>query len=126
MKTHILKILILGFIIFSSCKENSMDALPDEQKLSQLKTEIETFAKNKACSGGDNCRVVGIGAKPCGGPTEYLIYSLTNTDEKQLTAKVNEYNSLSKAYNEKNPRFSDCKVEPAPTIDCINGVCSAK
>jgi hypothetical protein len=126
MKTHILKILILGFIIFSSCKENSVDALPDEQKLSQLKTEIETFAKNKACSGGDNCRVVGIGSKPCGGPAEYLIYSLTNTDEKQLIAKVNEYNILAKAYNDKNPIVSNCIAEQPPTIDCLNGVCTKK
>jgi hypothetical protein len=126
MKTHILKFLILGFVIFVSCEKQSIDAIPDDQKLAQLRAEIEAFAKNKACSNGDNCKVLGIGAKPCGGPSEYIIYSLTNTDEKQLISKVNEYTNFQKEYNVKNQLVSDCLLIPIPTVDCVNGICTAK
>jgi hypothetical protein len=126
MKTHFLKIILLGFIIFVSCKKESIDAISDNEKLAQMRADIETFAKNKACSNGDNCRVMGIGNKPCGGPSDYIIYSLTNTDEKQLIAKVNEYTDFQKAYNIKNQLVSDCSLLQIPTVDCKNGVCTAK
>ncbi len=126
MKTHFFKFILLGFVIFVSCKKESIDAIPDNEKLAQLKADIETFAKNKACSNGNNCRVLGIGAKPCGGPSGFIIYSLTNTDEKQLITKVNEYTDFQRAYNDKNKLVSDCSLLQIPTVDCINGVCSPK
>ena len=126
MKTLIFKFLILGFIIFSSCKKESIETLNDDQKLTQLKVDIETFSKNKACSGGDNCRVVGVGNLPCGGPSWYVIYSLSNTDEKQLITKVNEYTELQKAYNLKNNAVGICIALVIPTVDCKNGLCSPK
>ena len=126
MKTYFLKFLILGFLIFISCKKDLIEAQTDDQKLIQLRADIETFAKNKACSGGDNCRVVGIGNQPCGGPSWYIIYSLSNTDEKQLMVKVNEYTELQKAYNFKKNTVGICIDFAIPMVDCKNGVCSAK
>lgn len=126
MKAYFLKFIILGFIILSSCKKESINTLSDNQQLVQLKTDIETFAKNKTCSGGDNCRVVGMGNLPCGGPSSYVIYSLSNTDEKQLMIKVNEYTELQKAYNLKNNVVGICIALVIPTVDCKNGVCSEK
>ena len=126
MKTLIFKLLILGFIIFSSCKKESIDTLNDDQNLTQLKADIETFAKNKACSGSDNCRVVGVGNLPCGGPSWYIIYSLSNTDEKQLMTKVNEYTALQKEYNLKNNSVGICVALIVPTVDCNKGVCGPK
>lgn len=126
MKTHILKFLILGFVIFLSCEKQSIDTIPDEQRMAQLRVEIESFAKNKACSNGDNCRVVGIGNLPCGGPSSYVIYSLSNTDEKQLMLKVNEYTELQKAYNLKNNSVGICIALIVPEVDCKNGVCAVK
>jgi hypothetical protein len=126
MKNTILKLILLGFVIFSSCKKESIDAISDNEKLAQLRADIETLAKNKACPGSDNCKVVGIGDLPCGGPSWYVIYSLSNTDEKQLMTKVNEYTELQKAYNLKNDFVGTCIVLPIPTVDCKNGVCSSK
>lgn len=126
MKTHILKILIFGFATFFSCKKDSIEAQTDDQKLVQLKADIETFASNKACSSGDNCRVIGIGSQPCGGPSGYVIYSLSNTDEKQLMVKVNDYTELQKANNLKKNTVGICIVLAIPMVDCRNGLCSAK
>ena len=126
MKTYFLKLILLGFVVLSSCKKESIDTITDDQKLIQLKTDIEAFAKNKACSGGDNCRVIGIGNLPCGGPSWYVIYSLSNNDEKQLITKVNEYTELQRAYNLKNNAVGICIALLIPTVDYKNGVCTAK
>ena len=127
MKAHILKIAILGFILFSACsKEATLTPNADDQKLEQLGKEIEAFAKNKACSGGDNCRSMPMGSRACGGPSSYIIYSLSKTDEKQLSDKVKQYTDLQKELNIKYNRTSDCSLLMPPTVDCLNGVCASK
>ena len=127
MKAHIFKIAILGFILFSACsKEATLTPDADDQKLEQLGKEIEAFAKNKACSGGDNCRSMPMGSRACGGPSSYIIYSLSKTDEKQLSDKVKQYTDLQKELNIKYNRTSDCSLLMPPTVDCLNGVCASK
>ena len=131
MKTHILKLIILGFVLFISCAkdditDNSALIIADDNKLAQLGKDIEEFAKNKACTNGDGCRAMPMGAKACGGPTNYVIYSLSKTDEKQLTEKVKQYTDFQKELNIKYNRSSDCLFLSPPTIDCLNGVCTSK
>lgn len=128
MKTHILKLTLLNFVLFVSCsKQDTITPTVDDQKLEQLNKNIEVFAKNKACSGGDNCRSMAMGAKICGGPTNYIIYSLSNTDEKKLAEMVNEYTALQKQINLKNPnQAGTCDFIVAPDINCLNGICTSK
>jgi hypothetical protein len=127
MKTLILKFIILGFVLFISCtKETTLTPADEDQQLAQLAKDIEEFAKNKACTGGDNCRSMAMGSKACGGPTSYLIYSLTKTDEKLLSEKVKQYTDFQKELNIKYNRSSDCLFLSPPTVDCLNGVCSSK
>ena len=127
MKIHIFKIALFSFILFMACsKEASLMPSDDDQKLTRLSKEIEEYAKNKACSGGDNCRTMAMGSKPCGGPTSYIIYSLSKTDEKQLSDKVKQYTDLEKELNIKYNRMSDCSLLMPPTVECLNGVCTSK
>ena len=128
MKAYILKVAILGFILFSACsKETTLTPADEGQQLAQLGKEIEAFAKNKACSGGDNCRAMAMGSKACGGPTSYIVYSLSTTDEKKLTGMVNEFTALQKQINLKNPnQAGTCDFIVAPKIDCLNGICTSK
>ena len=127
MKTSILKIAPLGFTLFMACsKQATLTPADDDQKLTQLGKEIGEFAKNKACSGGDDCRTMAMGSKPCGGPTNYIIYSLSKTDEKQLSDKVKQYTDFEKELNIKYNRASDCMFLMPPTVNCLNGVCASK
>jgi hypothetical protein len=127
MKTLILKLSILGFVLFIACsKEEILTPSADDQKLEQMGKEIQEFAKNKSCSNGDDCRTMAMGSKACGGPTNYIIYALSKTDEKQLAEKVKQYTDFQKELNIKYNRVSDCKFENPPTVDCLNGVCASK
>jgi hypothetical protein len=126
MKTLFLKLSIIGFVLFFACKKEDVSTVSDDQKLANLATEIETFAKNKNCSGGDDCKVIGMGAKPCGGFSRYIIYALSKTDEKQLTDKITAYTNLEKELNIKYNRIGTCEALLPPTVDCLNGVCASK
>jgi hypothetical protein len=127
MKTNILKLTLLGFALFMGCsKEETLTPAVDDQKLEQLGKEIQEFAKNKACAGSNDCRTMAMGSKPCGGPTNYIIYALSKTDEKQLADKVKQYTDLQKEFNIKYNPFSDCMFLTPPIVDCLNGICASK
>jgi hypothetical protein len=119
MKVYLL--LPLFFILFS-CEENE-DLTED-----QLKQKMETISKSIedlvsiSCNSADQCKAAPIGAKPCGGPTHYIIYS-SGTYEEQLSILIDEYTEANKKYNELSGIGSDCAVENPPTLDCVSGKC---
>lgn len=127
MKTHISKLTILGFVLLMACsKQETLTPAVDDQKLEQLGKEIQEFAKNKACAGGDDCKTMAMGAKACGGPTNYIIYALSKIDEKQLFEKVKKYTDLQKELNIRYNRTSDCLFLSPPVVNCLDGVCASQ
>ena len=127
MKNLLSIFTILTFILISACSKNEeINAeSSDDAKLALLAADIESFAQNKACAGND-CKAMAMGSKPCGGPTRYIIYSLSKVDEKVLAEKVKNYTDLQKEINLKYNRVSDCSFLMPPSVDCVNGVCTAK
>ena len=127
MKLSKMLYMILAFVLFFACKNKDIlgNEEEDNLKLAQIASEVEAFAINKACA-GDDCRVMPMGAKACGGPTRFIVYSLSKTDEKILTEKVKVYTDFQKELNIKYNRFSDCAMMIMPTVDCVNGLCTTK
>ena len=101
----------------------SGDADVDRQVLEQLEAEILQLV-DRECSNGKKCRTIGFGAKPCGGPWSYLIYSSSSTDEDLLIEKVCAYNAYQDAMNQHYGYFSDCAVEEVPQLQCSGGKCA--
>jgi hypothetical protein len=63
-----------------------------QQRLRRMRAAIMELVGEARCENVEDCRFVGIGAKPCGGPWEYLVYSTAQTDPDQLIPHVREYN----------------------------------
>lgn len=120
---------ILAFVLFFSCENKDVvaDLEADNLKLSQLYTEMETYAQNRACA-GDGCKVMEIGEQSCGGPSGHLIYSLSKVDEKVLIEKVKAYTDFQRKMNikYKGKRDEPCALLLPPNVDCVNGLCTAK
>ena len=51
------------------------------------------------CGEEYECRYIGVGSKPCGGPWEFLFYT-TSIDTLELQSLVAAYNALEADYNE--------------------------
>ena len=93
--------------------------------LADLRAEVMRMIGEATCSDVSQCRTIGFGAKPCGGPWQYLVYSTATTDSTALTVAVARYNSQEAALNKSEGRVSDCSVVSPPTLMRVNGRCVA-
>lgn len=90
----------------------------------ELRKSIDNLiSTNRQCSADTDCKLVGIGARPCGGPDLYQVYSNVNGIEAKLLAMVEKYNALAKKDNESSGRLGICVVAPKPVFSCVNNVC---
>ena len=99
----------------------------DFDQLGLLKQEIINIIGVPICNDYNNCRFIGLGAKPCGGHWEYLVYSIATVDSILLINKVNEHNELNDTFNVRYGWVSDCMIVESPNnISCDNGICGGQ
>lgn len=90
----------------------------------QLQLRLERLTENKECQQDNQCKVIGVGARPCGGPEQYLLYSTLHTDEKMLSYTNERYQKLKKQQNEKLGLISTCQMLMPPASACIENKCA--
>src|SRR5690625_5406363 len=61
-----------------------------DEQLQEIKSRIERVVGLRADE-ASQCRAMPIGAKPCGGPWAYFVYSASSTDEEVLKELVSAY-----------------------------------
>jgi hypothetical protein len=94
----------------------------DAEAAERLRREIAQLIGEAPCSNLVNCRVIGLGARPCGGPEEYVAFS-TWTKREEIQTKVLEYNFLREEMLSGEPRAGACVVLPEPKAACVNRRC---
>ena len=117
--TMSIAVLLLALALVSC----AADEESDKERLAEMKQEILHMVGIPVCTGEQSCRFVAFGAKPCGGPWEYLIYSVDNVEEALLLRKVREYNEFEEELNAKYGYVSDCTVPNTPLLGCEDGRC---
>ena len=124
MKT-IIRILLLATLLQSfQCNEDETVASVTPEQLALKKQEILDYINSFSCAEASGCNSIAFGAKPCGGPREFLVYPNT-VDQVTLQNLVDEHYDMDNEYNIQTGAVSDCMVvSPPNNIDCINGVCT--
>ncbi|WNO60228.1 hypothetical protein [Rheinheimera sp. MMS21-TC3] len=92
-------------------------------QLTELRQEVLALIGDARADNVQQCRVIGFGAKPCGGPAGYIAASVKDIDEATLMAKVEAYNAVNVENNNRLGLMSDCAVEPRPEVKLEQGVC---
>lgn len=107
------------------CDENESNVTEiTPEQLIEKKQEILDYINSFPCSSTSNCNYIAFGAKPCGGPREYLAYP-SAANQNTLENLVNEYYEMDHLYNLQTGAVSDCMVVTPPNnIDCLNGNCT--
>ena len=75
------------------------------------------------CSTSLQCSSVALGAKPCGGPRRYLVYSDVKVNERELRRRTAELFAFELEYNRRNRLVSDCIGVGPPTPGCVDNMC---
>jgi len=82
--------------------------------------EISGRIGDAACTVDSQCRTIGIGSKPCGGPERYLAWSTVRTDDVALRSAVERHNALEvkRRAAAADQMQSNCMLVPDPGAYC--------
>jgi hypothetical protein len=120
---YLIRIALL-FVLLPSFQCDEEDIRTTPEILAEKKQEILNYIQSFSCANATECLSIAFGAKPCGGPREYLAYPNT-VDQTTLETLVSEYYEMDHQYNIEIGAISDCMVvNPPNTINCVNGVCT--
>ena len=99
------------------------EPVSEKERLEELSREISLEIGTPAAQSVSECRTIGMGAKPCGGPWHYFVYSTRVADEDRLMALVESYNEVKAEPNRKAGKMSDSVSVTAPRVTLEDGVC---
>lgn len=120
---YLIRIALL-FVLLPSFQCDEDDNRTTPEILAEKKQEILNYIQSFSCANATECLSIAFGAKPCGGPREFLVYPNT-VDQTTLEIMVNEYYEMDHQYNIETGAVSDCMVvSPPNNVNCVNGVCT--
>lgn len=103
--------------------ENQLQGSNQSRDAEAILKEIRSLAGIARASHPAQCKIVGIGPKPCGGFERHMIYSTEHAQENEMLQAVQEYNALRKQHHEQSGMVSDCQYQPAPQVTLSSGMC---
>jgi len=138
LKQVILAIFVLGKIFFSSlpyiiflCLLLSGVAVSAElsQKAISAANQALTTAiqLDNQCATSEDCTTVAVGARACGGPNGYAVYSIKSSNAQDIRLWAQLTTTLEHQYNTENSVMSICSIviPPEPVCDetkkCVAG-----
>jgi hypothetical protein len=95
----------------------------DQVALDRLMREAKALAHAEGCTAADQCAVLPLGERACGGPEDYVVYCPRSTDVAALKAKAAELARAQKAFNAKYQLVSTCEFRQPPTATLVGGAC---
>jgi len=96
----------------------STSAAKAEPKSTALHARVLELIGDAACDAQEQCRTVGLGAKPCGGAETWLPWSSKVTDAHALQEAVQALAQARVEENKASGLASDCMRRPDPSVVC--------
>ncbi|WP_022979453.1 hypothetical protein [Ideonella sp. B508-1] len=108
----------LGVAVLAGCSS----AAPEPPLL-----QLQELTSAPRCSADMHCRSLPVGARACGGPSRYLVWSTLVNREDELKALAAQVTEQEKARNAASGRMSTCEVlaDPGARCDFAIGQCIA-
>lgn len=89
--------------------------------------QLQTLTAAPRCTADSQCRTLPVGARACGGPSRYLVWSTLVNREAELQALAAQVTAQEQARNAASGRMSTCQVlvDPGARCDFAIGQCIA-
>lgn len=97
-----------------------------QSEMREIRLLMEQEAGDASAQRLEQCRVVPVGAKTCGGPQAFVIYSTAVSDERKLQELARQYTEAEEKYNRVAQVMSTCSYVIPPEIRLENGRCKSR
>ena len=112
-----------SILLLSGCA-STVTSNEQSKNLSDLNYDLNNMVSNNSCTASFQCKVLEVGARACGGPSKYAVYSTLNTPQEQAESIAQQITEQEKNQNEQQS-LTDC----LPVIEvqslCINQQCQS-
>ena len=88
----------VGVVDYLEANDDRPTEEGDRAQLAEMRREIDALIGDAAGASIEDCRYMALGDKPCGGPWDYVIYSVSSTDSTALAERVTAYNASEKPF----------------------------
>jgi len=108
--------MILGTILILDTRADNI--VTRQQILTANKALTAAIEVENECTVDEECAILPVGSRACGGPSSYVAYSLTSSNQDEIHSLSTLTTSLEKKYNHQNGIMSMCMILPEPTAVC--------
>ncbi len=122
MLIRIVRIAAIAFVLGWVAPSVSL-AQSDAEAAAELRERIAVMIEGARCNNVVNCRVLGLGYRPCGGPEEYVAYSIWRTQIDEVSSLAAEYNFLREEMEDAAGTVGTCEVLSKPGVNCVRARC---
>lgn len=89
----------------------------------QWRDQLNGLIEDKSCDSQQQCKVVGVGNLPCGGPSIYMVYSTKTASGKQVESLANLISEQERKLHETLGTMGICKATPQIQAQCVSNQC---
>ena len=107
------------FALWVAAVAHGADTLPAGATAPKRSDEIAQMIGAAACADDSECRVIGIGARACGGPDSFAAWSVSKTDAVALQRLVERDADARRKELEARGIMSTCVMLPVPGVRCV-------
>ena len=121
IKLSIVSVATSAMLLLSGCA-NTSSSTEQNQNLSDLNYDLNNIVSDNSCTASFQCKVLEVGARACGGPSKYVVYSTLNNSQKhaeQLAQKITQQEQENNTALE----FDDCSPVLEVHSLCIDNQC---
>ena len=99
---------------------------PDLAAEQALRAQITQIIGTAACDAPAQCKTIGLGSTPCGGPETWVAWSNKDPDTARLPALAEQLAELQRSRHAVSGMRSICRYVPDPGATCTAGQCILK
>lgn len=138
-RLSVIAMLVAASLTLVGCADDTVQldsAMPDaagepasvqEQSLSERLTTLDRAIREEVgiarADSFDQCQLLAVGKRACGGPEFYMVYSTVSSDAAKLQALANEYTELRVQQIAQTGEMSTCEILPKPGVMLEGGIC---
>jgi len=117
-RAALVSLLLAGFVVCACAGPSAPLSAPSTAERDHAWADVQALVGDATCRADDQCHVVGVGARACGGPSRYIAWSSRVTDGDKLAAAAQHQRDLERASQRAEGRMSDCRVMAVPVAQC--------